>query len=327
MLLSPDTTLPERFSFRHADLRRAGTVFLRGDDRGTLLKMEFGELKASLPLDRLARSLEPAPDGHDQALLALVPDALCYLRQIRADDPVPGELIDGRPSWLPKPHVLNRAVATVWRAVQAPAQPEAPPLAPDSADVDRLAVARRLLGLFPDMILAQAEAHLQAVVEDLARVDWLRRAIATLQRTVGELAQFSALHAGEPLGDLSRRTALQLREITIWGTGRAMDADAAVADIQRLLAEPALLRHRAWPAICALRALILDVEPVLLRWQVARDRSDGGPRQRDLDDLLRLTLQRYAGFHPDRFIPAPVRPAGGVDDGYPSHVSQPVDPP
>lgn len=317
MLLSPDTSaIPDRFSFRHADLRRAGAVFVRGDDRGTLLKMEFGELKASLPLNRLGRSLEPAPDAHDQALLALVPDALCYLRQIRAEDPVPGELIDGRPSWLPQPHVLNRAVGTVWRAVQdpqAPASAVAPPLQADSAEFDRLAVARRLLGLFPDLALAQAEAHLQAVVEDLARVDWLRRATATLQRMVGELAQFSARHAGEPVGDLSRRTALQLREISIWGTSRALAADAAVADIRRLLAEPARLRHRAWPAICALRALILDVEPVLLRWQAARDRSDGGPRQRDLEDLLRLTLQRYAGFNPARFIPAPARPAGGFD--------------
>lgn len=314
---SPDTRSPDRFSFRHAELRRAGAVFVRADDRGALLKREFGELKASLPLERLGRALEPAPDSHDQALLALVPDALCYLRQIRADDPVPAELIDGRPSWLPKPHVLNRAVAAVWRAVQAPlalAAPDAPPLQTASADVDRLAVARRLPGLFPDLTIAQAEAHLQAVVEDLARVDWLRRAIATLQRMVGELAQVSALHAGEPVGDLSRRTALQLREITIWGTGQAMAADAAVADIQRLLAEPALLRHRAWPAICALRALILDVEPVLLRWQAARDRSDGGPRLRDMEDLLRLTLQRYAGFNPDRFIPAPPRPAGGFDD-------------
>jgi hypothetical protein len=319
MQLSPDkTTLPDRFCFQHAELRRAGTVFVRGDDRRTLLKMDFGELKGSLPLDRLARSLDLPPDSHDHALLALVPDALSYMRQIRADDPVPGELIDGRPSWLPKPHVLDRAAATIWRAVQGLpelAQVHTPPSQHDPAQTaDMQTMARRLLGLFPEMTIAQAEAHLQAVVSDLARVDWLRRAIATLQRMVGELAQFSVLHASEAVGDLGRRTALQLREVTIWGTNRALAADTAVGDIPRLLAQPDLLRHKAWPAICALRALILDVEPLLLRWQAARDRSDGGPRQRDMEDLLRLTLQRYAGFNPDRFIPIPDRPAEARDD-------------
>jgi hypothetical protein len=239
------------------------------------------------------------------------------VRQIRADDPIPGELIDGRPSWLPKPHVLDRAAATIWRTVEGSpelAQSDTPPSHRDPAKTDIQIMARRLLALFPDMTVAQAEAHLQAVISDLARVDWLRRAIATLQRTVGELAQFSVLHAGEPVGDLSRRTALQLREVTIWGTSRAIAADAAVGDIHRLLAEPELLRHKAWPAIRLLRALILDVEPLLLRWQAARDRSDGGPRQRDMEDLLRLTLLRYAGFNHDRFSPLPDRPGKAIDD-------------
>lgn len=317
MQLSADQSLPDRFRFQHTDLRRPGAVFVRGDDRNILLKMDFGDLKGSLPLERLARSLDPAPDSHDHALLALVPEALRYTRQIRADDPLPSELIDGRPSWLPKPHVVDRAVAAVWRAVQGSpvlAQAGAPQAHADPAGTDIRAMARRLLGLFQDMTIAQAEDHLQAVVGDLARVDWLRRAIGTLQRTVGELVQFSAERASDPAGDLSRRTALQLREITIWGTNRAIAADAAVGDIHRLLAEPDLLRHKAWPTIGALRALILDVEPVLLRWQAARDRSDGGPRLRDLEDLLRLTLQRYAGFSPDQFISRPDRPAVGIDD-------------
>jgi hypothetical protein len=315
----PTTTpIPERFSFRHSDLRRMGAVFMRGADRLPMLKMDFGDLKGSLPLDRLPASLQLHADGIDAELLALVPDALRYVRQVRADDPVPSELRDGRPSWLPRPHVMQRAVVAVWRAVEGPlAMLDGTASARTSETIDGHArdLARQLLGLFPDVTIAQVEERVTAVVSDVARVDWLRRATTTLQRTVGELAQFSVQHANDASGDLARRSALQLRDITIWGTEQAIAADAAVGDINGLLAEPELLRRKAWPAICALRALALDIEPIILLWQTARDRADGGPRLRDLEDILRLTLQRYAGFDPALFMPKPVSmAAGGFDD-------------
>ncbi|MEK9969752.1 MAG: hypothetical protein VW600_11495 [Ferrovibrio sp.] len=291
---------------------------MRGTDRLPMLKMDFGDIKGSLPLDRLRASLQFHPDGIDGELLALVPQALRYVRQVQADDPVPTELQDGRPSWVPRPHVVQRAVALVWRAIQGPVdvlQSGPLPQRPDSADTDVGHLARGLLGLHPGITPAQAEATLSTVVNDIARVDWLRRAIATLQRTVGELAQLSAQHANTGTGDLARRSALQLRDITIWGTEKAIAADAAVGDINGLLAEPDLLRQKAWPAINALRVLTLDVEPIILLWQAARDRADGGPRMRDLEDILRLTLQRYAGFDPALFLPRSVpTTTGGLDD-------------
>ncbi len=317
MPVPASTPLPERFNFQHADLRRAGSVFVRGPDRLPMLKMDFGELKGSLPLDRLHTSLQLHADGIDRELLALVPEALRYVRQVQADDPVPSELRDGRPSWLPRSHVMQRAVGAVWRAVERPlalldAAPAQKNAAFDGAARD---LARQLLGLFPDITIAQVEERVTAVVCDLARVDWLRRATTTLQRTVGEMAQYSAQQGNDSAGDLARRSALQLRDVTIWGTQKAIAADAAVGDINSLLAEPELLRRKAWPAICALRALALDVEPIILLWQSARDRADGGPRRRDLEDILRLTLQRYAGFDPAQFLPKPVSmAAGGFDD-------------
>jgi hypothetical protein len=317
MPVPASTPLPERFNFQHADLRRAGSVFVRGPDRLPMLKMDFGELKGSLPLDRLHTSLQLHADGIDSELLALVPEALRYVRQIQVDDPVPSELRDGRPSWLPRPHVMQRAVGAVWRAVEGPLSLLDAAPAQKNAGFDGAArdLARQLLGLFPDITISQVEERVTAVVCDVARVDWLRRATATLQRTVGEMAQYSAQQGNDSAGDLARRSALQLRDITIWGTQKAIAADAAVGDINGLLAEPDLLRRKAWPAICALRALALDVEPIILLWQAARDRADGGPRRRDLEDILRLTLQRYAGFDPALFLPKPVSlAAGGFDD-------------
>jgi hypothetical protein len=315
----PADTLPERFDFQHPELRRPGAVFVRGNDRTPALKMDFGDLRGSLPLDRLTASLQLPPGAADRGLIALVPDALRYVREIRAGDRMPGELVEGRPSWQPRPHVMQRAVSTVWRAVQGPlaALDSGPPphQRPDAAETDMRLLARGLLGLFPGITIAQVEDRLTAVVADVARVDWLRRATTALQRTVGELAQLSAGHAGDAIGDLARRSALHLRSVAVWGTEKAIAADAAVGDINRLLAEPDLLRRNAWPLICALRALALDVEPVILQWQAARDRSDGGPRLRDIEEIMRLSSQRYADFDPAFFIARPPRMAtGGFDD-------------
>ena len=313
-----DHVLPERFDFEHADLRRAGVVFVRGDDRAVMMKMGFGEVDGSVSLEWLAQGLRLPSGSHDRRLLALLPEALRHVRQICAGDPVPGELVDGRPSWLPRSQVMQRATAVVWRGIQgrldAP-EPGILPGPPDPAEPEIPALARRMLPLFPSLTVTELENRLDLLVADTARVDWLRRATATLQRTVGELAQFSRQQGSNAIGDLARRAALQLREVTIWGTEKAIAADAAVGDVNRLLAEPELLRDRAWPAIRALRMLALDVEPILLRWQSVRSRPAGGPQLRDIEDILRLASQRYAGFTPALFMPSIARRAtGGFND-------------
>lgn len=312
----PVPVLPERFDFEHTDLRRAGAVFVRGDDRSVMIKMGFGDMEGSLSLEWLARSLRLPRDSRDRRLLALLPEALRHVRQVCPGDLVPSELVEGRPSWLPQSHVMQRATASVWRAVQGRLHGtrSEPPATPDPGTIGMQDMAQRIHMLFPDLSAAALMERLELVVADTARVDWLRRATSNLQRTVGELAQFSKQESGKGIGDLARRAALQLREVTIWGTERAIAADAAVGDINRLLARPELLRARAWPAICALRVLALDVEPILLRWQAARSRPAGGPNLRDIEDILRLALQRYAAFEPALFSPGLTRRARGIDD-------------
>lgn len=300
----PARGLPRQFDFRHPEIRRAGTVFVRDAGRATLLKMDFGDLKGSLPLERLAASLDLAPQDPDHALLRMVPAALRFRRDIRAGDPVPSEILDGSPSWQPRPHVIQRAVGVIWRALRSPLEmlEQAPAQGAQTDGADQRRLARALLGLVPGVDMTEAQARLEAVTLDLARVDWLNRAVSALQRMVGEMAQFSSLHAADAAGDLARRCAIHLRDVAIWGTAQAMTADSAVADVNRLLAEPALLQRNAWPVIALLRALALDVEPAVLLWQDCKSRPDG-PRLRDLEDLLRLVSQRYGRFDPSLFQP------------------------
>lgn len=295
---------PRIFSFSHAELRRPGSCFMRGENREVTLALKFGDLKGALPLDALVSSLNLPQFHPDRQLLELVPPALNYMRNIQVGSPVPSELLDGQPSWTPKDHVLQRGAVTLWRALQRPlsgASPQAV-LPPPGSDAEKLHQTARLVKLLlPDLDVETIERRMRDVIVDIARVDWLRRMTSALQRTVGELAQFSARHSADPAGDLARRGALQLRQVAIWGTERAMICDTAVADVNRLLVEADHARKRVWPQINQLRAFALDIEAVLARWGQAQMRSDG-PRLRDLEDLLRLIIQRYAAFDPAIFM-------------------------
>lgn len=300
----PTGDLPTYFNFRHPEIRRAGAVFVRDAGRATVLKMAFGDLRGSLPLDRLAASFALPPHDPDRALLQMLPAALRFRREVRAGDPVPSEILDGRPSWTPRPHVIQRAVGMVWRALRAPLEmlDQTPEPLSETDGGDRRRLARALLGLVPGVDMVEAEARLEAVTLDLARVDWLNRAVSALQRMVGEMAQFSSRHATDTSGDLARRCAIQLREVAIWGTAQAMTADSALADVNRLLSDPTQLERGAWPLIALLRTLALDIEPAVLLWQDCKARQDG-PRLRDFEDLLRLVSQRYGQFDPSIFQP------------------------
>lgn len=308
-----DTTAkPRSFSFSHAELRRPGSYFMRGENREVTLALQFGELKGALSLDALVNSLNLPPTHPDRQLLELVSPALNYMRSIQVGSPVPSELLDGRPSWMPKEHVVQRGAVTLWRALQLPLLDAAPQaeLPPPGSDAEKLhQIARLVKLLLPDLAVEMIERRMRDVIVDIARVDWLRRMTSALQRTVGEMAQFSARHNADPAGDLARRGALQLRQVAIWGTERAMICDAVVADVNRLLVEADHARQRVWPQINLLRAFALDIEAVLARWNQAQMRSDG-PRLRDLEDLLRLVSQRYAAFDPEIFMPPKRRPAG-----------------
>jgi|GEM_PF-1885391 len=310
--------LPDgRFDFQHPDLRRLGTEFVRDDAREVVLKMNFGELKGTLTLDSLSNSLQIPAEHSDIELLTLVPAALFYVRRVRAGDAIPSELVDGRPSWMPHAHVLQRAASVVWRALQGPLaalQLDAALPPPGNTRASLQQAAQLLLRLLPGATAEEVEERMHDLIVEVARVDWLRRSMGTLQRTVGELAQFAVKHGADPIGDLARRCAILLRDVAVWGTEKAMVGDAAIGDVNRLLADPDLMKRKAWPTICMLRALVLDVEPIVLRWSEANAR-EGGPRLRDLEDMLRLTSQRYGQFDPGLFQP-PRRMAGGRLGGF-----------
>lgn len=292
--------LPDRFDFTHPELRRPGAYFTLGENREPVLALPIGSLTGSVTLRALASSLNLTADDLDCMLLELVPLALRYRRKLEAGAAMPSELSDGSPSWLPQAHVQQRGAAQVWRALQLPAGTGNAPQQGGNTMEELHQMALRLRPMLPQLNAEALEKHLRQVIIDLARADWVRRATSALQRTVGEMAQFAAARPGDPVGDAARRTAILLRNVAVWGTQRAMLCDAATSDVRRLLQEPQALQQRAWTLLGELRAMALDVEPIVIQWQQARSRGDG-VRIRDLDHILRLAVARYSNFDPEIF--------------------------
>ncbi len=278
-----------------------------------MLAVPIGSLTGSVTLRALAGSLNLQADDLDCVLLELVPLALRYQRKLEAGSEMPSELSDGSPSWLPQAHVQQRGAAQVWRALQPDGAGNALQLGGNTAEELRQMVFR-LRPMLPQLSAEALEKRLRQVILDLARADWVRRATSALQRTLGEMAQFAAARPGDPVGDVARRTAMLLRNVAVWGTQRAMQCDAATSDVRRLLQEPQTLQHRAWTLLGELRAMALDVEPIVIQWQQARSRGDG-VRIRDLDHILRLAVARYSSFDPEIFSrPKLLDPPNGTFD-------------
>lgn len=295
--------VPATFEFTHPDLRRTGTEFILDDDRKVVLRMGFGELRGTFEVDKLAASLGLKPGDPDLRRVGLLRAALLYVRRVAHGDPVPTELAGGQPSWMPNAKLLDRATRTVARALQArlaalPGVPKQPEM-----DISALGVpemARLMHHYMPDTGEADIARRLTGIVQDLGRMTWLLRSTSLLQRTVGELAQYSAARSGSPAGDLARQCALTLRTPTVWATERAMTGDAIVGDINRLIANQDLLQRRAWPLIGELRALIIDIDAVLRLWADYRTRQES-LQATDMGLLLRKVMQRYMAFSPALF--------------------------
>jgi hypothetical protein len=302
MNISTPAQGPRSFSFCHPELRGATVEFSRDDDRHAIVEKNFGNLKGTLFVAELADSLGLGPDDADRKLLSIVPDALRHVRTLKSDDLVPTELITGQPSWQPGQQSVSRATMSLSRALQHRlyGRHKEPKVTGTALPIEVKDLVLLAPAILKGMANNEAAARLEAVVLDLARLDRLRRAISDLQRTVGELAQFSVRYAKYPVGSLAKGAAVQLRAAVVWGTQQAVAADAAMGDILALIDNPERASDRAWPVMRRLRVLMLDCEPVIARWLASKHLQSGTP-VKEVEEVYRLVMRRYKTFDPSIF--------------------------
>lgn len=284
---------PTRFDFTHPALARPDLKFVRDDDRRPTLTFDLGGVRAAVPLRQVAANYG-IPDRHpDFGLLNRVDAALRFSRAIAPGDPIPSETIDATPSWTPRPHYLCRAALKLGRALGASASAGCDDPAAMLRDLEH-AVRANAAGIAPD---AAAMAEL---TRDVARVEWLCRAIVSAQRVLGGLAKAGAGRGMRSVADTTRAGAVALRAPALWASDLAMRADALAADLRGACRAVPGFRRRLNPIVASLRAFALDVEPLVAMWNAESARSDG-PSALGLEKVATMAIRRYGKFQPADF--------------------------
>ncbi len=102
------------FVFDHKVFEIEGCYFaLIGSDPA--LHMRLGEIDVSVTFPQLRSEFEIDKSSPDGRMLALVADALRFVRKIRPNDSIPTELLDGKASWSVDPKHEDRAK---WRVMR-----------------------------------------------------------------------------------------------------------------------------------------------------------------------------------------------------------------
>lgn len=282
-----------RFDFTHPALARADMKFVRDDDRRPTLTFDLGGVQAAVPLRQVAANYG-IPDHHpDIGLLKKVEAALRFSRAIAHGDPIPSETVDATPSWTPRPHYLCRAALKLGRALGASPSAGCDDPAAMLRDLER-AVRANAAGPAPD---AAAMAEL---ARDVARVDWLCRAVVSTQRVLGGLAKAGAERGMRSVSDTTRAGAVALRAPALWASDLAIRADALAVDLRAACRAVPAFRRRLNPIVATLRAFALDIEPLVAMWNAETARS-GGASALGLEKIATMAIRRYAKFDPVEF--------------------------
>ncbi|MBI3451458.1 MAG: hypothetical protein HY057_01210 [Rhodospirillales bacterium] len=87
------------FVFDHKVFNVDGAFFSLSKIEEPLFHVPLGDMKAALPLGTLRREFDLPENGADEKLLAIVEKGLRHVKEIRPNDSIPRELLDGSCSW------------------------------------------------------------------------------------------------------------------------------------------------------------------------------------------------------------------------------------
>jgi hypothetical protein len=87
------------FTFEHKVFDVPGIYFALTQDRKPALHINYGDLRAQIETRSLRRGFEIDPASADDTMLRVVERSLRFVREIRPNDSIPREVLDGTASW------------------------------------------------------------------------------------------------------------------------------------------------------------------------------------------------------------------------------------
>jgi hypothetical protein len=90
----------QTFAFEHKVFSMAGGYFAYvKDTKDAAFHIPLGDLKGAIALPILRTEFDLTPETNDGRLLGIVEKSLRYVKEIRPNDSIPHELLDGTASW------------------------------------------------------------------------------------------------------------------------------------------------------------------------------------------------------------------------------------
>ncbi|MBV9862602.1 MAG: hypothetical protein JO267_10690 [Alphaproteobacteria bacterium] len=242
---APRVSTATEFVFQHKVFQVPDGVFTRTANDEIAFHFRLGDLTAALTIPVLAHEFGLSDASSDGHLLRTVVAGLRYVREIRPNDSIPRELLDGTASWSVEERHRRRARNRLLLAISMAEEP-GPAGLPEDEQIDAAAEAAQRdpewqsrLQRFAatlDLDRAQLMERIGAVGRELSYIEGLRDRFRQIHNISAKLAQLGQLYRrDETLFQAVLRTSSLLKPPTRDYAELFRRVDAETADIAGLL--------------------------------------------------------------------------------------------
>jgi hypothetical protein len=295
------------FTFEHKVFDVPGIYFALTQDRKPALHINYGDLRAQIETKSLRRGFEIDPGSADASMLSVVERSLRFVREIRPNDSIPREVLDGTASWAADES--HRIVAHDRMMLQLAAWSSGQRVHVKREQISELAKNPSIQAKVKEAIGAVAAKlgfadHERPMILDriasfgreLAYIEAIRERLDGARMIEQKVAKLLSIYKGDRFvgENLMRVAALLATPLTgfdVKFTGIDNDTADIVAICQRYDEKVAALRRTRDD----LFELYMMWEPILFGWQnIAIERC------RASEETVRATFQFLARHYPQQ---------------------------
>jgi hypothetical protein len=289
------------FVFEHKVFALEHAYFaLEPRSREPVYYVRLGELQAVLPLPMVRTEFGIEKDSPDGKLLDVVAKSLRYVKEIRPNDSIPRELLDGSASWsVEEKHRLAAKARVVGAIAEQIGRRNLLDLLGEESEEAKRRVREAMIeaagkaGLGPEAA-RKAPALLEAFAREYAYIEALRDRFAEVRGVLNAIAQIAKgakTTDQQTLQDVLRVQALLRPPIAdIEATFTALDSQTA--SIATILGKPAAQIELVRRVRDDIRFRLQIWDDLVAKWQ---ERSEGDSSQ-TVESLVKETY-RFAAFH------------------------------
>jgi hypothetical protein len=294
------------FMFEHKVFQVKGARFsMTADGTEPAFFVTLGDLRAAIRLPALRNEFGIDPDSSDGKLLAIIERSLRYVKEIRAGDSIPRELLDGSASWSVEERHRSLAKARLsvqlasWITGEESTITDAAMLQQLVEDPETKARMQKAMTEIAEKLGLGADRRQEVVdlIDDLARelayIEALRDRYGLVRMIVGKVNLLSRLYRADRgmVQDLSRIRSLMLRPTeefeNIFGQVDAMTCEILTV-LRKFDAQVQFIRQMRDD----LHTRLMTWDPIIEQWQML-DAVGGAGAELAIKDLYRFVARHF----------------------------------